>query len=102
MMSAHPAVLRELVERYEHLRAQSPDVLAEPRIRDLLRDTAYTLCVTTGTREIGAALAAARTRLAEANADADADAGAAGTVEVADDAEGAATQGAKTTLGAAA
>jgi hypothetical protein len=70
MMSAHPAVLRELVERYEHLRAQSPDVLAEPRIRDLLRDTAYTLCVTTGTREIGAALAAARALLAEAEVDA--------------------------------
>jgi hypothetical protein len=66
MMSARSAVLRELVERYEHLSAQSPDVLAEPRIRDLLRDTAYTLCVTTGTREIEAALAAARARIAEA------------------------------------
>ncbi|MEU6852904.1 DUF5133 domain-containing protein [Actinacidiphila alni] len=65
-MSARPAVLRELLERYERLSAQSPDVLAEPRIGDLLRDTAYTLCVTTGTRDIDAALAAARTRLAGA------------------------------------
>ncbi|MBD0735347.1 DUF5133 domain-containing protein [Streptomyces sp. CBMA29] len=65
-MSAHPAALRELVERYEHLNAQSPEVRSEPRIRDLLRDTAYTLCVATGTGEIGAALAAARALLAEA------------------------------------
>ncbi|MEW2516643.1 DUF5133 domain-containing protein [Actinacidiphila alni] len=63
-MSARPAVLRELLERYERLSAQSPEVLAEPRIGDLLRDTAYTLCVTTGTRDIDAALAAARARLA--------------------------------------
>ncbi|WP_245796136.1 DUF5133 domain-containing protein [Actinacidiphila alni] len=65
-MSARPAVLRELLERYERLSAQSPEVLAEPRIGDLLRDTAYTLCVTTGTRDIDAALAAARARLAGA------------------------------------
>ncbi|MFF6958227.1 MULTISPECIES: DUF5133 domain-containing protein [unclassified Streptomyces] len=65
-MSAHPAALRELVERYEHLNSQSPEVRSEPRIRDLLRDTAYTLCVATGTGEIGAALAAARALLAEA------------------------------------
>lgn len=65
-MSAHPAALRELVERYEHLRAQSPEVRSEPRIRDLLRDTAYTLCVATGTDEVEAALTAARARIAEA------------------------------------
>jgi hypothetical protein len=62
-MWAQPDVLRELIERYEHLRAQSADVRAEPRVRDLLRDTAYTLCVSTGTRDIEAALRAARAHL---------------------------------------
>lgn len=64
-MRVRPALLRELVERYERLSGQRADVLAEPRVRDLLRDTAYTLCVSTGTRDITSALAAARARIGE-------------------------------------
>lgn len=73
MLMADPTVLRTLVERYEALRAQadrtgagsSADAAAgpDPRVEQRLRDTAYTLCVSTGTREIGAALAAARSRI---------------------------------------
>ncbi|MYS23439.1 protein of unknown function [Streptomyces sp. DvalAA-14] len=69
MLMAHPTVLRTLVERYEALRALADQYGAEgvevgggvdPRIRQQLQDTVYTLCVSTGTREIGPALAAAR------------------------------------------
>ncbi|WUH94829.1 DUF5133 domain-containing protein [Streptomyces sp. NBC_00433] len=65
MLMAHPTVLRNLVERYEALSdADSTD----PRIAQQLRDTAYTLCVTTGTREIVPALAAARARIEDEEA----------------------------------
>lgn len=70
MLMAHPTVLRSLVERYETLRALAEDRHADgpddtdgadgPRNGQQLQDTVYTLCVSTGTREIGAALAAAR------------------------------------------
>lgn len=62
MLMAHPTVLRNLVERYEALSAEAG---ADPRIDEQLRDTAYTLCVSTGTREISAALTAARARIGE-------------------------------------
>lgn len=69
MLMAHPTVLRNLVERYEALRAEIGDRIpagpedrdgADPHIVQQLQDTVYTLCVSTGTREIGPALAAAR------------------------------------------
>jgi hypothetical protein len=69
MLMAHPTVLRTLVERYETLRALADQYgaggaeaggSADPRVRQQLQDTVYTLCVSTGTREIGPALAAAR------------------------------------------
>jgi hypothetical protein len=69
MLMAHPTVLRNLVERYEALRAEidgsaSADAGGtdgvDPRLMRQLQDTVYTLCVSTGTREIGPALAAAR------------------------------------------
>jgi hypothetical protein len=67
MLMAHPTVLRTLVERYEALRAQidelSPaaqDAGEAAHLAQQLQDTIYTLCVSTGTREIGPALAAAR------------------------------------------
>ncbi|WP_335976233.1 MULTISPECIES: DUF5133 domain-containing protein [Streptomycetaceae] len=69
MLMAHPTVLRNLVERYETLRAVVDEGRADgsdraegvdPLVRQQLQDTTYTLCVSTGTREIGAALAAAR------------------------------------------
>jgi hypothetical protein len=77
MLMAHPTVLRTLVERYETLRALADQYGAEgaeggestegaegggsldPSVRQQLQDTVYTLCVSTGTREIGPALAAA-------------------------------------------
>jgi hypothetical protein len=69
MLMAHPTVLRTLVERYETLRALTDEQhtngsddhgITDPRIGQQLLDTVYTLCVSTGTREITAALAAAR------------------------------------------
>jgi hypothetical protein len=69
MLMAHPTVLRNLVERYEALRTEidgwdsagaGGGAGVDPRVRQQLQDTVYTLCVSTGTREIGPALAAAR------------------------------------------
>ncbi|MFE1763369.1 DUF5133 domain-containing protein [Streptomyces angustmyceticus] len=61
MLMAHPAVLLELVEEYEALEL----LLArqgKAEVRRRMEDVAYTLCVSTGTREVDAALAAARHR----------------------------------------
>jgi hypothetical protein len=63
---AHPAVLNDLVEQYEAL--QRLDAAAgAPEARKRMDDIAYTLCVTTGTRDIEAALGAARSRLLDAS-----------------------------------
>ncbi|MET9494845.1 DUF5133 domain-containing protein [Streptomyces sp. NPDC006552] len=58
MITPHPQMLRALLSRYATARVQlvEADTLANRR---LLEDVAYTLCVTTGTREINDALAAA-------------------------------------------
>ncbi|MGC5363083.1 DUF5133 domain-containing protein [Streptomyces sp. DT24] len=59
MLMAHPAVLRNLVEQYDTLRilhAQN----SGPEARQRMDDIAYTLCVSTGTRDIDTALVAAR------------------------------------------
>ncbi|MEU6215339.1 DUF5133 domain-containing protein [Streptomyces sp. NPDC090085] len=64
-MMAHPDVLVRLVEEYETrsaLRDAGRDAPAPGRVEDVV----YTLCVTTGTRDIDAALAAVRERLASA------------------------------------
>ncbi|MFF8835087.1 DUF5133 domain-containing protein [Streptomyces sp. NPDC015130] len=62
MLMAHPAVLRGLIEQYETLKAlQAENGGAEVRRR--MDDIAYTLCVSTGTRDVDAALVAARHRL---------------------------------------
>ena len=61
----HPAILRTLVEEYEALVAEGTEEAltgAGGRAQDL----AYTLCVSTGTREVAHALEAARRRLAAA------------------------------------
>jgi len=72
MLMAHPTVLRNLVERYEALsaltgrrdaEAADGDECVDPRVRRQLLDTVYTLCVSTGTREIGAALTAAHAHI---------------------------------------
>ena len=79
MLMANPTVLRTLVERYEALRAEAERTeggstagaaaRSDARIEQQLQDTVYTLCVSTGTREIGAALAAARARIEAAFAE---------------------------------
>lgn len=59
---AHPAVLQNLVDQYDTLRVlRAEDGDAEVQRR--MDDVAYTLCVATGTRDIDAALIAARHQL---------------------------------------
>ncbi|MEU8842074.1 DUF5133 domain-containing protein [Streptomyces roseus] len=62
---AHPAVLARLVEEYETVSQLRADDRREP-LRQRLEDVVYTLCVSTGTRDVEAALASARERMAAA------------------------------------
>ncbi|MFK0235264.1 DUF5133 domain-containing protein [Streptomyces vinaceus] len=62
---AHPAVLARLVEEYEMVSRTGAGGRREP-LRQRCEDLVYTLCVSTGTRDIDAALAAARERMAAA------------------------------------
>ncbi|MFH8224478.1 DUF5133 domain-containing protein [Streptomyces sp. NPDC018057] len=62
MLMAHPAVLRNLVEQYDSLRILHAEN-GSADVRQRMDDIAYTLCVSTGTRDIDAALVAARHRL---------------------------------------
>ncbi|MCI3928245.1 DUF5133 domain-containing protein [Streptomyces sp. AN091965] len=62
MLMAHPAILRDLVEQYETLRILHAEN-GRPQVRRRMDDVAYTLCVSTGTRDVDAALIAARHRL---------------------------------------
>ncbi|MEV4229699.1 DUF5133 domain-containing protein [Streptomyces bobili] len=65
MITAHPSLLRELVERCETLRRRlAADKSAETARR--LEDAAYTLCVITATRQLDTALFVARRQMAEA------------------------------------
>ncbi|MFF4185048.1 DUF5133 domain-containing protein [Streptomyces sp. NPDC001691] len=59
MLMAHPAVLRELLDEYDVLRALDAGE-GSKATRQRLDDVAYTLCVATGTRDIDAAVIAAR------------------------------------------
>ncbi|MGW0908267.1 DUF5133 domain-containing protein [Streptomyces sp. NPDC002853] len=71
MLMADPRVLRDLVEQYDALSAlHARDGAREARTR--LEDIAYTLCVSTGTREVVSALAAARSQMAMAEGEPDA------------------------------
>lgn len=64
MLLAHPAVLQDLVDRYHTLeRRLAAGGATDPTLVQRARDTSYTLCVSTGTRDIDAALVAARHRL---------------------------------------
>ncbi|MEV6794456.1 DUF5133 domain-containing protein [Streptomyces sp. NPDC051320] len=65
MLMAHPAVLEGLLDQYEALGALHADQGDTEDARRRMEDVIYTLCVSTGTRDIGAALAAARRRLAQ-------------------------------------
>lgn len=59
MLMAHPVVLRKLVAQYETLQElHAQDGSDEARRR--LDDVAYTLCISTGTSDVDAALIAAR------------------------------------------
>ncbi|EST26281.1 hypothetical protein N566_24045 [Streptomycetaceae bacterium MP113-05] len=62
MLLAHPAVLADLIAQYDTLTALHAEDGSEPA-RQRLDDVAYTLCVSTGTRDIDAALIAARHQL---------------------------------------
>lgn len=69
MLKPHPTVLRRLVEEYEALMATGTATgdgpVADPRVGDL----AYTLCVSTGTRDVRTALATAHRWLAAEETD---------------------------------
>ncbi|MFV2120490.1 DUF5133 domain-containing protein [Streptomyces sp. Act-28] len=62
MLMAHPAVLTKLIEEYTTL-SKLDAHNGGPQVRQRLEDVVYTLCVSTGTRDIDAALVAARHRL---------------------------------------
>lgn len=62
MLMAHPAVLADLINQYETLRALNAED-GSPEAAQRLDDVAYTLCVSTGTRDVDAALVAARHQL---------------------------------------
>ncbi|MFF0536003.1 DUF5133 domain-containing protein [Streptomyces coelicoflavus] len=63
MLMPHPEVLRRLLEEYEAAAVDEPaGATGEPGPRT--RDLAYTLCVSTGTRDVTRALDAARRQLA--------------------------------------
>ncbi|MER5200942.1 DUF5133 domain-containing protein [Streptomyces sp. NPDC002755] len=67
MLMPHPAVLRRLVDEYEALtRPGSTEV--PPQEQAQARDLAYTLCVSTGTRDVRHALETARQWLDAASA----------------------------------
>jgi hypothetical protein len=62
MLMAHPAVLEDLVRQYTALHALHAED-GSPEAQQRLDDVSYTLCVATGTRDIDAALIAARHQL---------------------------------------
>ncbi|MFI2371173.1 DUF5133 domain-containing protein [Streptomyces sp. NPDC018833] len=62
MLMANPAVLRNLLEEYEALVSLHAET-GGARARQRMEDVAYTLCVSTGTKDVDSALAAARQQL---------------------------------------
>ncbi|GAA2252053.1 DUF5133 domain-containing protein [Streptomyces ruber] len=69
MLKPHPVILRKLVEEYEELTAQTAHEGEERDGRANSRraqDLAYTLCVSTGTRDVRRALEEAHRLLAAA------------------------------------
>jgi hypothetical protein len=62
VLMAHPALMADLIIQYETLYALHAED-GSPEARQRLDDIAYTLCVATGTRDIDAALVAARHQL---------------------------------------
>ncbi|MDX3642407.1 DUF5133 domain-containing protein [Streptomyces sp. MB09-02B] len=72
MLMPHPATLRRLVEEYESVVAHGGE-RGDPQSARRAQDLAYTLCVSTGTRDVRRALDAARAQLAAAQATATAE-----------------------------
>ncbi|MFF2721297.1 DUF5133 domain-containing protein [Streptomyces sp. NPDC058011] len=70
MLMAHPMVLKNLVEQYETLQILHAED-GSPEARQRLEDITYTLCVSTGTRDIDAALTTARRQLERADVPSD-------------------------------
>ncbi|MGW0033875.1 DUF5133 domain-containing protein [Streptomyces sp. NPDC003314] len=70
MLMAHPMVLENLVEQYATLRALYAEN-GSAEVRRQLEDVTYTLCVSTGTRDIDAALATSRSQLDRARSEID-------------------------------
>jgi hypothetical protein len=62
MLMAHPAILNDLIQQYETLRALHAED-GNPEAQQRLNDLAYTLCTITGTRDTDAALIVARYHL---------------------------------------
>ncbi|WP_338900070.1 DUF5133 domain-containing protein [Streptomyces sp. TG1A-60] len=72
MLTPHPATLRRLIDEYESLVAHEGE-RSDPQSARRTQDLAYTLCVSTGTRDVRRALDAARRQLAAAQATATAE-----------------------------
>ncbi|MCF2527207.1 DUF5133 domain-containing protein [Yinghuangia soli] len=70
MLLAHPAVLTAMVDEYEALALLGAEQGTE-EVRRRQEDLAYTLCVSTGTSDVDAALIAARFRLSGARTEDD-------------------------------
>ncbi|MFD3376378.1 MULTISPECIES: DUF5133 domain-containing protein [unclassified Streptomyces] len=66
MLMPHPATLRRLVDEYEALIAPGGESGAVAKPDQRAQDLAYTLCVSTGTRDVRRALERARRHLAAA------------------------------------
>ncbi|MBT2505699.1 DUF5133 domain-containing protein [Streptomyces sp. ISL-98] len=62
MLMAHPEVLRKLVGQYETLKKLYAET-GSAGTRRRMDDVAYTLCVSTGTRDVDTALVTARRQL---------------------------------------
>ncbi|WND40497.1 DUF5133 domain-containing protein [Streptomyces sp. BB1-1-1] len=60
---ADPAVVRDLIDQDESLAAVGASDAGSAQVRRRRADGAYTLCVSSGTRDIDAALIAARHQL---------------------------------------
>ncbi|MEU9895098.1 DUF5133 domain-containing protein [Streptomyces phaeochromogenes] len=64
MLMPHPATLRRLVDEYEALIVPEDEGGAVAKPDQRAQDLAYTLCVSTGTRDVRRALERARIHLA--------------------------------------
>ncbi|WP_031087309.1 DUF5133 domain-containing protein [Streptomyces sp. NRRL WC-3549] len=62
MLMAHPAILGNLIQEYDTLRILDAGN-SDGEVRQRMDDITYTLCVSTGTQDIDAALIAARHQL---------------------------------------